>query len=299
MSMGGEAMRLGSVSKTTFRSATLSPDQLDGKTWLAIANYFDRIFLIGLSVDHRWRRGTNRNIDLYLIPHLPGALGGVFFWFVASVLALWLTYRQGVAVWVLSEPVSGLCSVPLRYFSPARIVFQVQAELLNLPSERYTPVQRFLIGKATLLACTLSHRVRAVSERVAFQLLQAGVPAGKVEVHPSRCDTELFNPALYALERRMIRTSLGLGPGEMLIMFVGRLVLSKGITYILQAAEVLAKQRSDFVVAIVGGGELREELEAEASRRRLGDRVRFLGPVPYAQVPAMLAAEIVAREVAR
>ena len=71
------------------------------------------------------------------------------------------------------------------------------------------------------------------------------------------------------------------GPGTFL--FVGRLVYYKGLDVLLEAL-----RGTDLRVAICGEGPLRAELEARAEPMR--DRVRFLGDVDAAELPALYAA---------
>lgn len=58
---------------------------------------------------------------------------------------------------------------------------------------------------------------------------------------------------------------------------IGRLVPQKGISTFLQVTEILAQKRDDIVFPIIGDGPLRSNLEAEAYRLRLQDRVIFMG----------------------
>lgn len=69
------------------------------------------------------------------------------------------------------------------------------------------------------------------------------------------------------------------------VLFIGRMVPYKGVDVLLRALEGL-----DAVAWLVGDGPLRAGLEQEAVRRGLGDRVRFLGSLPDAEVVAYLHA---------
>lgn len=71
------------------------------------------------------------------------------------------------------------------------------------------------------------------------------------------------------------------GPGTFL--FVGRLVYYKGLDVLLEAV-----RGTDLKLAICGEGPLRPELEAASALLR--DRVRFLGDVDAAGLPALYAA---------
>jgi glycosyltransferase involved in cell wall biosynthesis len=68
-----------------------------------------------------------------------------------------------------------------------------------------------------------------------------------------------------------------------LLGFVGRLVPEKGVDTLLRA---LARTRGS--LQLIGDGPERQRLEALARELGIGDRVRFLGSVPRAQVPGLL-----------
>jgi glycosyltransferase involved in cell wall biosynthesis len=74
-----------------------------------------------------------------------------------------------------------------------------------------------------------------------------------------------------------IRHALGITPGRRVVGTVGLLREQKGHTYLLEAAEQLARRRTDVDWLIAGDGELRTHLEEEARRRGIAEHVRFLG----------------------
>ncbi len=71
--------------------------------------------------------------------------------------------------------------------------------------------------------------------------------------------------------------------------FQGRLVPTKGVRVLLDAADKLQKEGRRFAVRIIGGGD-KAELEAlKADAVRSGANVEFLGHVPDDQLPTVLA----------
>ncbi|MCI4321173.1 MAG: glycosyltransferase [Thermoplasmata archaeon] len=68
------------------------------------------------------------------------------------------------------------------------------------------------------------------------------------------------------------------------VAFVGRLVPYKGVSVLLQAAEMLRRDGVALTVLIAGRGPLSESLRAEAGARGLGNSVRFLGFVPDSEI---------------
>jgi glycosyltransferase involved in cell wall biosynthesis len=77
--------------------------------------------------------------------------------------------------------------------------------------------------------------------------------------------------------RREARENLGFGPHEKVVGTVTRLMESKGNRYLVEAASILARKRSDVRVVVVGEGPLLCELEAQARELGVSEQVTFLG----------------------
>ena len=74
-----------------------------------------------------------------------------------------------------------------------------------------------------------------------------------------------------------VRSELGVADDEVLAIFVGRLVAIKRVDVLLEAMAHARDAGARIRLAIVGDGELREDLEAQARALALDDIVSFLG----------------------
>src|SRR6266705_2628065 len=73
------------------------------------------------------------------------------------------------------------------------------------------------------------------------------------------------------------------------VAFQGRLVTTKGVRLLLEAACRLVAEALDFELDIIGDGSERKSREELALKWRLTPRVRFLGSVPPSELDAILA----------
>jgi glycosyltransferase involved in cell wall biosynthesis len=71
------------------------------------------------------------------------------------------------------------------------------------------------------------------------------------------------------------------------ILFVGRLLASKGPQRLVALLPRLLEREPGASLSLAGGGPARASLEAEVERLGLTAHVRFLGPVPHAELPAL------------
>lgn len=88
---------------------------------------------------------------------------------------------------------------------------------------------------------------------------------------------------------RAIRERYGL-QREFTFIVVSRLAREKGLTRLVEALSLVAKDRAEVRLLVVGDGPSRESLEQRVRALGLGDRVLFSGMVPFDQVPNYLAA---------
>lgn len=120
----------------------------------------------------------------------------------------------------------------------------------------------------------------AVSRAMADDIAALGIPAEKVRVHHTGVDLARFAPA----DRVPAKAALGVaGP---LVISVGALIPRKGHDVVIDAVTRL----DGATLLIAGEGEARGALEAQIARAGVGDRIRLLGAVPHAQLPALIAA---------
>lgn len=79
-----------------------------------------------------------------------------------------------------------------------------------------------------------------------------------------------------------------LDPGRRRILFVGRLVPVKGVDTLIEAFEVVARERLDWDLAIAGIGDANDDLRAGVPEW-LQERVHWLGFVDHTQLPKLYA----------
>jgi colanic acid/amylovoran biosynthesis glycosyltransferase len=106
-------------------------------------------------------------------------------------------------------------------------------------------------------------------------LVAAGAPPDRTRVHRMGISPDTFRFRARDWTQRPLR-----------LLTVGRLTQKKGIGDAIRALEVLSERRPglDWRHEIVGTGELDGALRAQAAASAVGDRIRFLGARPHAEV---------------
>jgi glycosyltransferase involved in cell wall biosynthesis len=140
------------------------------------------------------------------------------------------------------------------YFGPAKTLV-------------FRQLERFL-GRA-------SHAVIAVSQAVERDLLQLGVVRpGKIRVIPLGLE---LRPLAGELPRGALRGPAGVPDDAALVGIVGRLVPIKDVPTFLRAAGRVVETAPSVYFAVVGDGDERAALEAQARELGLSERVHFHG----------------------
>ncbi len=122
----------------------------------------------------------------------------------------------------------------------------------------------------------------AVSKGLVEDMAALGIPRDKITLHRTGLDADLFRP----YDRRMCREQFGLPRDKPVLATVGALIPRKGQRFVIEALADLPEA----ILLVAGKGEDEAMLRGLARDLGLAERVRFLGPVPHAELPILLNA---------
>jgi glycosyltransferase involved in cell wall biosynthesis len=106
------------------------------------------------------------------------------------------------------------------------------------------------------------------------------LPANKIVVIPNGTDPEEFN---FSFDQTELRNSFA-SPSEPIVLYVGRLVMEKGVQILLDAAPKVLSACPGTQFLIVGAGYYLDELKRQAHYLGIDKHVHFLGYVSDAQL---------------
>ncbi|MGL4313913.1 MAG: glycosyltransferase [Sphingomonas sp.] len=119
-----------------------------------------------------------------------------------------------------------------------------------------------------------------VSHALKADMVALGMPSDRIRVHHTGVDLDRFAP----LDRAVAKAALGVGGP--LIVSVGALIPRKGHDVVIDAVATLP----GVSLLIAGEGPERPALARQIARSGAGDRIRLLGSVPHADLPALIGA---------
>ena len=126
-----------------------------------------------------------------------------------------------------------------------------------------------LIGKRIFNA---ADGIQFLSSELYNYIPKLNIEANKVFVITRGVDTELFKPRN---GKEFLKNELGIKEENMVVLYVGRLDLVKGVNYLLQAAKEIVPHYKNVKFLIVGDGSFRGEYEAFA--KHFLDNIFFTG----------------------
>lgn len=126
--------------------------------------------------------------------------------------------------------------------------------------------------------------IAAISPTMARTLASRGARVEPRSV-PNWVDEDVFRPAPAPV------ADDALPPGRSWFMYAGSVGDVQALEHAVQAIALLG-HRPDIGLVVVGDGVARSSLEALAQRLGVGDRVRFVGPRPMAEMPGLMAGSV-------
>ncbi|WEJ99760.1 MAG: glycosyltransferase [Candidatus Sphingomonas phytovorans] len=120
----------------------------------------------------------------------------------------------------------------------------------------------------------------AVSEAMKTDMAATGIPVDRIRVHRTGVDLDRFAP------RDRITAKAAYGVTGPLVVSLGALIPRKGHDIAIEAVATLP----GVTLFVAGEGPERGALHAKIDALGLGDRVKLLGAIPHADLPALLAA---------
>src|SRR6185295_3540396 len=156
-------------------------------------------------------------------------------------------------------------------------------EQLNSGEMTATSWKKQLLQLRGAVATGPAARVIAISNFVKAQLVEAGIPSGKIIVRHLGVDTVRFCPDDNA--RAVWTGKYEIRPEEIILSTVSVLRSFKNPQTIVQACGLLAKRSVPFKLLVAGDGAMLDELQQLAIELGVAERIHWLG---YCADPASL-----------
>ena len=172
-------------------------------------------------------------------------------------------------------------NIPVVFTNHTRYDLYAQARLPFMPTE----VSQSLLQSYMPDFCNAVDLVISPSRGMERILRQYGVES-HIEVVPNGANLKPFQKA-----KPLSRSEFGFSKSDVLLVYMGRVAPEKNIEFLLQAFAGVARTIPNVHLLILGGGQKEHEEKLKPLPAELGieERVRFMGMIPYDQLPSYLA----------
>lgn len=234
------------------------------------------------------RRGVQilRALGSRCTGRIPGgkALDFAMFWLTGTWRLLWVVRPGDIVVAMTDPPLAGLGASLVACLRRARLVHWVQDIYPELAMELAGQTWLRFLRPWRNLSWRRADRCVTLGTEMGAVLQSAGVPPGRIEIIPNWAPASLAPPSASDVTAR--RSSWGL-EGKFVVAYSGNLGRVHDLTPVLALADAL-RAATDIVFLFIGGGPLRDQIEAEALHRGL-QNVHFRPAQPRQQLAVSLS----------
>ncbi len=146
-------------------------------------------------------------------------------------------------------------------------------------SEYIYKLTKMVLLEATMIT-SVSNDLKVAAEKIAK-------PEKEIEVVYNGCDTNIFR--FNEVTRLQYRKKLGILPKDRVIIFVGRLLKTKGIFDLLKAFLQLRRNFSDLHLVLVGDGPETKSINNMISANGLKRKAHIIGEQLHNEIPNLLS----------
>jgi len=146
-----------------------------------------------------------------------------------------------------------------------------------------------LMRQAERIATAYSDRIVSVTPQIASHLVDVHrCPRAKVRVISNGVNTKSFHPIHDELHLSYWKEKLGIGRGEIVVVFVGNLARWQGVGFLIDAALPLLAREEPLKFLIVGDGPVKKDLIRKVSESCFERKFVFTGMVNYKDIPFLI-----------
>lgn len=164
-----------------------------------------------------------------------------------------------------ATPKAALISMVASYFS--KVNYRIY-HIFGLPYETARGFKRFLLKTIELITSLFSSEIIPISHSI-YQEYQENFPFVKNKINyfypltVGGVDIERFNPANFRDKKLSLREELSIAKQEIVIGFVARLTIDKGVYDFIEVFENLSQQYSNLTALVVGSKDTRDSAEVK------------------------------------
>lgn len=141
----------------------------------------------------------------------------------------------------------------------------VKSRLANILMHTLAKLEEKTAQNATLVVTISNYSLEKIQKHYS-------IDSSKVRIVPNGVDVEKFKP----MDVKNVRRQFGLG-NEPCVLFVGSLIPRKGLSFLVEGAKKVIKEKAETKFLIAGEGPLKNQLKVSLENANLSGNFKFLG----------------------
>ena len=246
--------------------------------------FWKNIVIVSQSRSKKIQTSKHKNIYGFLLPLIANKyLNVLYFTFAGFLKIKQLNKKYNFEVFQASDAGAAALALIVSKVYGKKFIFEVQGDIFDYPGKVGGRVHSSLVKFFSRLIVKQADYIRIVSPFLFEPLDKLNINREKIFLVPPRCDSKLFREQNVSEEKPEVFKK-----NQYNLLFVGNLLIAKGVDILLEAFALIAKEKSSIAMVFVGDGEEKERLIARSKELGISDKVDFLGRVEYNSIPTLM-----------
>jgi glycosyltransferase involved in cell wall biosynthesis len=249
--------------------------------WMRV---WENIVIVSQCESNKIQRSNHKRIYGVLLPLILNKYLNVFyftFFGIFEIRKLFNTYD--FEIFQASDAGGGILALLASKIYRKKFIFEVQGDIFDYPSKVGGKIHSTLVKYFSKALVKRADYIRIVSPFLYEPLDKLKIDRKKIFLIPPRCDSNLFNNNnINQLKPKELNEN------KFNILFVGNLLIAKGVDILLEAFALINKENPDIGLIFVGDGEEKTKLIDRSRELGLNDKVKFYGKVEYDLIPTIM-----------
>ena len=254
------------------------------KTFEGWLRYWANVVVISQCQSSELCVSQYKNIHGVLLPLMKNKYFNVAYFTITGLYKIRQLHKHyNFEIYQASDAGGAILALVASKIYGKKFVFEVQGDIFDYPSKVGGKVHSSLVKFFSEVIVKRADYIRIVSPFLYEPLDRFGINRDKIFLVPPRCDSALFSDKNIDKDKPEILCN-----NQYNLLFVGNLLIAKGVDILLEAFALIAKENSGIGLIFIGDGEEKSRLKNRAEELGIGKKVFLLGRVEYNLIPTFM-----------
>ena len=246
--------------------------------------FWENIVIVSQSKSKKMHTSRHKNIYGILLPLIANKYLNVFYFtFVGFFKIRLLNKKYNFEVFQASDAGGAILALIVSKLYRKKFIFEIQGDIFDYPGKVGGRIHSSLVKFFSRILVKRADYIRIVSPFLFESLDKLNINREKIFLIPPRCDSKLFSKQNVNEDKSEVFKE-----NQYNLLFVGNLLIAKGVDILLEAFALIEKENSNIGLVFAGDGEEKERLMTRSKELGVNEKVIFLGRVEYGSIPTLM-----------